>query len=90
MVTFRPKASSINGVLDRISEDTRTIFFITAAIENILTGYRGRKTYRIIGMKSASKNFAVAELGKNFASCSETHFWRKTAATFAKVMRARF
>jgi hypothetical protein len=64
-------------VLDSISDDGRTIVFITAAIENIPPGYRGRETYRILGDDEFIETFAMAEPGKDFATYSETHFRRK-------------
>lgn len=64
-------------VLDSISEDGRTIVFVTAAIENIPAGWRGRETYRIVSDDELVETFALAEPGKEFATYSETRFRRK-------------
>jgi hypothetical protein len=64
-------------VLDSISEDGRTIVFVTAAIENIPPGFRGRETYRIISDDEFIEKFAMAEPGKDFSTYSETHFRRE-------------
>lgn len=64
-------------VLDSISEDGRTIVFVTVAIENIPPGFRGRETYRIISDDEFIETFAMAEPGKDFSAYSETHFRRK-------------
>jgi hypothetical protein len=64
-------------VLDNISEDGRTIVFLTAAIENIPAGWRGRETYQIVSDDEFVETFALAEPGKEFATYSETRFRRK-------------
>jgi hypothetical protein len=64
-------------VLDSISEDGRTIVFETTAIENIMPGFRGRETYRILNDDEFVETFAMAEPGKEFATYSETRFKRK-------------
>jgi len=64
-------------VLDSISADGRTIVFVTTAIENIPTGWRGRETYRIVSDDEFVETFALAEPGKDFATYSETRFRRK-------------
>ena len=64
-------------VLDSISADGRTIVFVTAAIENIPSGWRGRETYRIVSDDEFVETFALAEPGKDFATYSETRFRRK-------------
>jgi hypothetical protein len=64
-------------VLDSISEDGRTIVFLTAAIENIPAGWRGRETYQIVSDNEFVETFALAEPGKEFATYSETRFRRK-------------
>jgi hypothetical protein len=64
-------------VLDSMSEDGRTLVFVTAAIENIPTGWRGRETYRIVSDDEFIETFALAEPGKEFATYSETRFRRK-------------
>jgi hypothetical protein len=64
-------------VIDSISDDGRTLVFVTAAIENIPPGFRGRETYRILGPDEFIETFAMAEPGKDFTTYSETHFRRK-------------
>jgi hypothetical protein len=64
-------------VLESISEDGRTLVFVTAAIENIPTGWRGRETYRIVSDDEFIETFALAEPGREFATYSETRFRRK-------------
>jgi hypothetical protein len=64
-------------VLDSVAADGRTIVFVTAAIENIPTGWRARETYRILSDDEFVETFALAEPGKDFATYSETRFRRK-------------
>jgi hypothetical protein len=64
-------------VLDSISEDGRTIAFVTVAIENIPSGWRGRETYRIVSDDQFVETFDLAEPGKDFATYSETRFRRR-------------
>lgn len=64
-------------VVDSISDDGRTLVFLTTAIENIGPGWRGRETYRIISDDEFVETFALAEPGKDFATYSETRFRRK-------------
>ena len=64
-------------VLDRISADGLTIVFVTTAIENIPSGWRGRETYRIVSDDEFVETFALAEPGREFATYSETRFRRK-------------
>jgi hypothetical protein len=64
-------------VLDSVSEDGRALVFVTAAIENIPPGWRGRETYRIVSDDEFIETFALAEPGKEFATYSETRFRRK-------------
>lgn len=64
-------------VMDSMSEDTRTLVFVTVAIENIAPGWRGRETYRFLNHDEFIETFALAEPGKDFVTYSETHFRRK-------------
>ena len=64
-------------VLDRLSEDGRTIVFVTAAIENIPAGWRRRETLQIVSEDEFVETFALAEPGKEYATYSETRFRRK-------------
>jgi hypothetical protein len=58
-------------VLDRISEDGRTIVFVTVAIENIPSGCRGRETYEVLSTDEFVETFAVAPPGKDFETYSQ-------------------
>jgi hypothetical protein len=64
-------------VLESLSEDGRTIVFVTAAIENIPAGWRGRETYEVVSDHEFVETFALAEPGKDFATYSQTRFRRK-------------
>jgi hypothetical protein len=64
-------------VQERVSEDGRTLVFVTAAIENIPAGWRGRETYRVVSEDEFVETFALAPPGKDFATYSETRFRRK-------------
>jgi hypothetical protein len=62
---------------ERISEDRRTIVFVSTAIENIAPGWRARETYRIPNDNEFVETFALAEPNHDFNTYSETHFRRK-------------
>lgn len=64
-------------VLESISEDGRTIAFVTVAIENVPNGWRGRETYQIVSDAEFVETFALAQPGKDFITYSETRFRRK-------------
>lgn len=64
-------------VLDRVSEDGKTIVFLTAAIENVPSGWRGRETYEIVSRDEFVETFALAPPGKEFDTYSQTRFRRK-------------
>jgi hypothetical protein len=63
--------------LDSVSDDGRTIVFMSSAIENIAPGWRARETYRILNENEFIETFAMAEPSHNFMTYSETHFRRK-------------
>ena len=63
--------------LDSVSDDGRTIVFISTAIENITPGWRARETYRILNENEFVETFAMAEPNHDFPTYSETHFRRK-------------
>jgi len=63
--------------LDSISDDGRTIVFISTAIENIAPGWCARETYRILNENEFVETFAMAEPNHDLATYSETHFRRK-------------
>lgn len=64
-------------VQDRVSEDGRTIVFVTTGIENIPAGWRGRETYRFTGDDEFTETFELAEPGKEFAIYSQASFKRR-------------
>jgi hypothetical protein len=64
-------------VLDTISEDGRTIVFVSNAIENVAPGWRARETYQILNDNEFIEIFALAQPNHEFATYSETHFRRK-------------
>ena len=64
-------------LLDSISKDSRTVVFVTAAIENIASGFRGRETHRIANDDEFTETFALAEPGKDFVTYSAARFRRK-------------
>jgi hypothetical protein len=59
-----------------ISEDGRTIVFVSTAIENIVPHWRARETYRILSDNEFVETFALAEPNHDFKTYSETHFHR--------------
>jgi len=61
---------------ESISEDDRTIVFVSTAIENIVPGWRARETYRILNDNEFVETFALAEPDHDFNTYSETHFRR--------------
>ena len=62
--------------LESISEDGRTIVFVSTAIENIAPGWRARETYQILNNDEFVETFALAEPNHDFNTYSETHFRR--------------
>jgi hypothetical protein len=62
---------------ESISEDRRTIVFVSTAIENLAPGWRARETYRILNDNEFVETFALAEPNHDFNTYSETHFRRK-------------
>jgi hypothetical protein len=63
--------------LENISDDGRTIVFISTVIENIAPGWRARETYQILNDDEFIETFAMAEPNHDFATYSETRFRRK-------------
>jgi hypothetical protein len=63
--------------LETISDDGRSIVFLSIAIENIAPGWRARETYRILNDDEFIESFAMAEPNHDFATYSETRFRRK-------------
>jgi len=64
-------------VAETMSEDGRTIVFVSTAIENIAPGWRARETYQILNDNEFVETFALAEPNHDFDTYSETHFRRK-------------
>ncbi|MBI5771245.1 MAG: FABP family protein [Verrucomicrobia bacterium] len=63
--------------LERVSDDGRTVVFVTTAIENIAPGWRGRETYTFVSDDEFTEKFELAEPGQDFALYSEARFRRK-------------
>lgn len=53
--------------LEHISEDGKTLVFVTEAIENIPPGWRARETYDILNNDQIQETFELAESGKPFS-----------------------
>jgi len=64
--------------LESISEDNRTIVFVSTAIENIAPGSRARETYRILNDNEFVETFALAGPNQDFNTYSETRFRRSS------------
>jgi hypothetical protein len=63
--------------IESISEDGRTLVFVSGAPENFMAGWRGRETYRFLNNDEFIETFALAPPGQDFATYSETRFRRK-------------
>ena len=63
--------------LENMAEDGRTFVFASGPMENFMSGWRGRETYRFLSDDEFIETFALARPGKEFATYSETHFRRK-------------
>jgi hypothetical protein len=63
--------------LENVSDDGRTIVFISTAIENIAPRWRAQETYRILNDDEFIETFAMAEPNHDFSTYSETRFRRK-------------
>lgn len=59
-----------------ISEDWKTIRFVTEAIENIPSGWKARESYQILGSDEFIEVFELAGPDKDFEVYSENHFQR--------------
>ena len=62
--------------LDNISEDGRTMVFVTTSIENIPAGWHARETYRVVREDEFLETFELAEPGKQFQIYLEIRFRR--------------
>jgi hypothetical protein len=74
---FHVEGFVIHYSLESISEDGRSIVFVSTAIENISPGWVARETYRFQGDDEFIETFALAGPGKEFETYSETRFRRK-------------
>jgi hypothetical protein len=63
-------------VLDTISQDGRTIVFVTTSIENLPAGWRARETYRVVREDEFIETFELAEPEKPFKNYLEIQFRR--------------
>ena len=63
--------------IESMSEDGRTVVFVSGPMENFMPGWRGRETYRFLNDNEFIETFALSGPGKEFATYSETHFRRK-------------
>lgn len=63
-------------VLDSVSPDGRTVVFVSAALENIPSGFRARETYTKVSDDEFTELFEIAEPGKEFEKYSGAHFIR--------------
>jgi hypothetical protein len=57
--------------------DSKTLVFVTEAIENIAPGWRARETYHILGSDEFEEVFELAAPGKEFELYSKCHLRRK-------------
>jgi len=63
--------------LESISQNGKTIVFISEAIENIPAGFRAKETYKITGENEFTEIFEIAEPGKEFEVYSKATLKRK-------------
>jgi hypothetical protein len=61
-------------VLDRASDDSKEMVFVSEAIENIPAGYRARETYRFTDAENFEEIFELAKPGKEFEVYVKTRF----------------
>jgi hypothetical protein len=57
--------------------DSKTLVFISEAIENIAPGWRARETYHIFSSDEFEEVFELAAPGKGFELYSKSHLHRK-------------
>jgi len=63
-------------VLNSVSEDQRSIDFVSTRIEDIEPGWRAKEAYRIVSPDEFIETFYLAAPGKDFEVYSETHLKR--------------
>lgn len=66
-------------MLTDISQDGKTLEFITESIENIPNGWRAKETYKILNQNEFTETFELAAPGKVFEIYSENKFKREIA-----------
>jgi len=64
-------------VLDSLSEDGKTLVFVTEGIENIPEGWRARETYKILSDDEFTETFELAAPELHFEVYIENHFKRE-------------
>ena len=64
-------------VSDSLSEDGKTLIFVTEDIENIPEGWRARGTYKILGEDEFTETFELAAPELHFETYVVNHFKRK-------------
>lgn len=52
--------------IESISQDGKTIVFVSESIENIPAGYRAKETYQVVNENEFAETFEIAEPGKDF------------------------
>ncbi len=57
--------------------DSKTLVFVSEAIENIAPGWRARETYRVFSSDEFEEVFELAPPGKGFELYSKSHLHRK-------------
>ena len=56
--------------------DSKTIVFVSEALENIPAGWRARETYTVRNDNEVTERFELAEPGRDFELYSEAHLTR--------------
>ncbi|MFQ5918447.1 MAG: hypothetical protein ACE5I4_00190 [Thermoplasmata archaeon] len=64
-------------VLDEVSDDERTLTFLTESIENLPEGWKGRETFRFLPDDEFQNTFELARPGEDFKVYVETRLRRK-------------
>ena len=63
--------------LERVTDNQKTIVFVSESIENIGPGWRARETYKILNEDQFIEVFELAAPGKEFELYTENNFRRK-------------
>ena len=77
---FHTEGFVIQYRLESITEDGKTIVFVSESIENIPPGWRAKETYRILNNDEFIEIFELAAPDKEFSLYSENHFKRQKTA----------